>query len=157
MAGINKAIIIGNLGADPEYRAFQDGTGITTFSVATSESWKDRNTGEPQERTEWHRIVARGKLADICRQYLAKGSKVYIEGPLRTRKYQAKDGSDRYTTEIVIGGFGSSMQMLDSRNAGGGQGPRTQAPSQGNQSQGTASPGDWQGPDGPAFDDDIPF
>jgi single-strand DNA-binding protein len=155
MAGVNKAIVIGNLGADPEYRSFPDGNGIATFSVATSESWKDRNTGEKQERTEWHRIVARGKLADICRQYLAKGSKVYIEGQLRTRKYQTQDGQERYTTEIVIGGFGSSMQMLDSRAANGGQSHQTQAPSQDNHTQGTAPGGDWQEPGG--FDDDIPF
>lgn len=117
--GVNKVILIGNLGNDPEIRYFPNGDGVTNFSIATSESWKDRNTGEPQERTEWHRIVIRGKLAEIAKQYLRKGSKVFIEGKLRTRKWQGQDGQDRYTTEIVVD-ISGSMQMLDSRGSGDG-------------------------------------
>jgi len=111
--GINKVILIGNLGQDPEVRFMPNGGAVTNFSVATSESWKDKNTGQQQERTEWHRCVAFGKLAEICGAYLKKGSKVYVEGKLQTRKWQ-KDGQDQYTTEIVIG----EMQMLDSRGGG---------------------------------------
>ena len=110
--GVNKVILIGNLGKDPETRAMNNGSACN-FTVATSESWKDKQTGQQQERTEWHRIAVFGKLAEICGQYLKKGSKVYIEGSLRTRKWQNKEGQDQYTTEIVA----NEMQMLDSRNA----------------------------------------
>ena len=110
--GINKAIIIGGVGQDPDVRATQEGKTITNISVATLESWKDKNTGQKQERTEWHRVVFFGRLAEIAAQYLKKGSKVYIEGSLRTRKWQDKNtGEDRYTTEIVA----NEMEMLDSR------------------------------------------
>ncbi|EIC22671.1 single-stranded DNA-binding protein [Thiorhodovibrio frisius] len=119
--GVNKVILIGNLGNDPEIRYFPNGDAVTNLSIATSESWKDRNTGEPQERTEWHRIVIRGKLAEIAKQYLRKGSKVFIEGKLRTRKWQGQDGQDRYTTEVIVDMTGS-MQMLDSRPSGGDYG-----------------------------------
>jgi len=112
--GINKVILVGNLGNDPESRYTQAGAAITNITVATSESWKDKNTGQAQERTEWHRVVFFNKLAEIAGQYLRKGSKVYIEGALRTRKWQDQQGQDRYTTEIVA----SEMQMLDSRGAG---------------------------------------
>jgi len=112
MKGINKAIIVGNLGQDPETRYMPNGSAVTNISVATSESWKDKQTGQKQERTEWHKIVLFGKLAEIAGEYLKKGSKVYLEGALRTRKWQDKtDGKDRYSTEIVA----SEMQMLDSR------------------------------------------
>ena len=122
--GINKAIIIGNLGNDPETRNFPDGGQVTNITVATSESWKDRQTGQPQERTEWHRVSFNGRLAEIAAQYLRKGSKVYIEGSLRTRKYQDKQtGQDRYSTDIVA----RQMQMLDSKSEGASQ---QQAPQQ---------------------------
>lgn len=111
--GINKVIIIGNLGNDPEAHQTHTGLSVTTISVATSESWKDKQSGEKQERTEWHRIVFFDRLADIAAEYLKKGSKVYIEGSLRTNKWQDKDGSDRYRTEIVA----SALQMLDSKGA----------------------------------------
>ena len=109
--GVNKCIIVGNLGNDPEIRALPSGVQVTTISVATSESWKDKQTGEQQEKTEWHRIVFFNRLAEIAGEYLKKGSKVYIEGALRTNKWQDNQGNDRYTTEIVA----SEMQMLDSR------------------------------------------
>ena len=109
--GINKVILIGNLGADPETRHTPSGSAVTNIRVATSESWKDKQTGEHQERTEWHQVVIWNRLGEVAGEYLRKGSKVYIEGSLRTRKWQGQDGQDRYTTEIVA----SDMQMLDSR------------------------------------------
>jgi len=121
--GINKVILVGNLGADPETKYMPSGQAATNLSVATSESWKDKTTGEQVEKTEWHRVVAFGRLAEIMGEYLKKGSKVYIEGSLQTRKWQDKEGSDRYTTEIKA----REMQMLDSRS--GGQAPQA-APSQ---------------------------
>lgn len=117
--GVNKVIIVGNLGNDPESRTFPNGDAVTNITVATSENWKDKNTGENRERTEWHRVVFHRRLAEIAAQYLRKGSKVYIEGRLQTRKWQDKStGADRYTTEIVAG----EMQMLDSRGEGGNAG-----------------------------------
>ena len=116
--GINKAIIIGNLGADPEIRYTQAGAAVANINVATTESWKDRQTGEQRENTEWHRVVMFGRLGEIAGEYLKKGSKVYIEGRLQTRKWQGQDGQDRYTTEIVA----NDMQMLDSRGGGGDYG-----------------------------------
>jgi len=120
MAGVNKVIIVGNLGNDPEVRYSNNGAAIANISVATSDSWKDKNTGERQERTEWHRIVMFNRLGEIAGEYLKKGSKVYIEGKLQTRKWQDQQGQDRYSTEIVA----DQMQMLDSRGGGmgGGQG-----------------------------------
>jgi single-strand DNA-binding protein len=117
--GVNKVIIIGNLGADPEVRYMPSGGAVTNIRVATSESWKDKQTGETQERTEWHRIVLYNRLAEIAAEYLRKGSKVFIEGSIRTNKWQDQNGQDRYTTEIIA----SSMQLLDSRgsNAGGAE------------------------------------
>ena len=112
--GINKVILIGNVGQDPEVKYMPSGGAVTNISVATSETWKDKNTGQPQERTEWHRVVLFNRLGEIAGEYLRKGSKVYIEGSLRTRKWQAQDGTDRYTTEIVA----NEMQMLDGRNEG---------------------------------------
>lgn len=166
--GINKVILVGNLGQDPETRYMPSGGAVTNITVATSETWKDKNTGQQQERTEWHRVVFFNRLAEIAGEYLKKGSKVYVEGSLRTRKWQGQDGQDRYTTEIVAG----EMQMLDSRGgAGGGMGqqdynqapprqqqsaPPQQNPSHQNQSQGNPS---QQAPAGgfDDFDDDIPF
>lgn len=131
--GINKVIIVGNLGNEPETKQLPSGGTVTNISVATSESWKDKNTGEKQERTEWHRIVFFNRLAEIAGEYLSKGSKVYVEGALRTRKWQDNQGQDRYTTEIV----GSEMQMLDAKGA----------------SQGSPAPAQKEG----FSEDDIPF
>ncbi len=147
--GVNKVILIGNLGKDPETRYMPSGGAVTNITLATSESWKDKNTGEQQERTEWHRVVFFNRLAEIAGEYLKKGSKVYIEGSLRTRKWQGQDGQDRYTTEIVA----NEMQMLDSRG-GGGDAPfarQQQQPSGQQPSQAAATPADT------SFEDDIPF
>lgn len=119
--GVNKVILIGNVGQDPEVKYMPSGGAVTNISVATSDSWKDKNTGQQQERTEWHRVVFFGRLAEIAGEYLRKGSKVYIEGSLRTRKWQGQDGTDRYTTEIVVDVSGT-MQMLDGRGDGAGMG-----------------------------------
>jgi|SaaInl4_135m_RNA_FD_contig_41_590185_length_682_multi_7_in_0_out_0_1 single-strand DNA-binding protein len=143
---VNKVIIIGNLGNDPEIRYMANGNPVASLSVATSESWKDKQTGEMQERTEWHRVSIFNKLAEIAGEYLKKGSKVFIEGKIRTRKWQDKSGQDRYTTEIIA----DSMQMLDSR--GGSQsGQSYSAPKQA-QAQTQAQPAAADN-----FDDDIPF
>ncbi len=122
MAGsVNKVILVGNLGADPEVRRTQDGRPIVNLRVATSDTWRDKNTGERREKTEWHRVVIFSEgLAKIAEQYLKKGSKVYLEGALQTRKWQDKDGQDRYSTEVVLQGFNSALTMLD--RAGGGAG-----------------------------------
>ncbi|WP_257294265.1 single-stranded DNA-binding protein [Endozoicomonas sp. YOMI1] len=133
--GVNKVILIGNLGNDPDVRFTPNGSAVANLSLATSESWKDRNTGQQQEKTEWHRIVIFGKLAEIAQQYLRKGSRIYIEGKLQTRKWQGQDGQDRYTTEIVVDGFSGQMQMLDGRQEGAmgapvGGGYQQQAPQQ---------------------------
>lgn len=143
--GVNKVILIGNLGADPELKYMPSGDAVTTLSIATSESWKDRQTGEQQERTEWHRVSLFGRLAEIAGEYLRKGSKVYIEGSLRTRKWQDANGQDRYTTEIR----GNELQMLDAKGAG-------ESPSQ-NASAKQSSPPNMAEPVGSSFDDDIPF
>jgi len=121
MAGsINKVILVGNLGADPEIRQTKDGRPIANLSIATGESWKDKNTGERREKTEWHRVVIFSEgLAKIAEQYLRKGSKVYLEGQLQTRKWQDQNGQDKYTTEIVLQGYSSNLTMLDSRQGGG--------------------------------------
>ncbi|MBY6114524.1 single-stranded DNA-binding protein [Mameliella alba] len=124
MAGsVNKVILIGNLGRDPEVRTFQNGGKVCNLRIATSENWKDRNTGERRERTEWHSVaIFQEGLVRVCEQYLRKGSKVYIEGQLQTRKWQDQNGQDRYSTEVVIQGFGGSLQMLDGREGSGGGG-----------------------------------
>ena len=147
--GINKVILVGNLGADPETRYAPSGTAVTSFSVATSESWKDKQSGEQRERTEWHRVKAFGRLAEIMSEYLRKGSQVYIEGSLRTDKWQDKSGQDRYTTEVIA----SEMQMLGGR--GGGQQGGGSSFGGGQQGGGSAPP--QPGPDDGGFDDDIPF
>ena len=122
MAGsVNKVILIGNLGADPEIKSFQNGGKIANIRIATSEQWKDRMTGERKERTEWHNVVINGEgLVGVVERYLKKGSKVYIEGSLRTRKWQDRDGNDKYTTEVVIAGMGGTLTMLDGAPGGGG-------------------------------------
>lgn len=137
--GINKVILVGNLGADPEVRYMPSGGAVTNLRVATTDSWKDKQSGEQQERTEWHRIVMFGRLAEIAGEYLRKGSQVYLEGRLQTRKWQGQDGNDRYTTEIVA----NDMQMLGGR---GGQ----QVPDAPAESTKASAPSD-------DFDDDIPF
>ncbi|HEX7116170.1 MAG TPA: single-stranded DNA-binding protein [Steroidobacter sp.] len=147
--GINKVILVGNLGADPDTRYMPSGKAVTNIRVATSESWKDKTTGDMQERTEWHSVVLYDKLGEIAAEYLRKGSQVYIEGKLRTRKWQDKEGKDRYTTEIIA----DQMQMLGGRgaSAGGGFEPRSRAPAAEPERSGApqADPGE--------FDDDIPF
>jgi len=124
MAGsVNKVILIGNLGRDPEVRSFQNGGKVCNLRIATSENWKDRNTGERRERTEWHSVAIFSEgLVRVAEQYLRKGSKVYIEGQLQTRKWQDQSGNDRYSTEVVLQGFGSTLTMLDGRGEGGGSG-----------------------------------
>jgi len=118
MAGVNKVIIVGNLGKDPEVRFMPNGNAVANITVATSDSWKDKQTGEQKEKTEWHRVVMFGKLAEIAGEYLKKGSKVYLEGSLQTRKWTNQQGQDQYTTEIVLQGFNGVMQMLDSKSSG---------------------------------------
>ena len=161
--GINKVILVGNLGNDPEVRYANNGSAIANISVATTDSWKDKNTGEQQERTEWHRVVMFNRLGEIAGEYLKKGSQVYIEGRLQTRKWQDQSGQDRYTTEIVA----NEMQMLGGRGGGsdmgGGGGGGYQAPQQSapQNAPRQAAPQQPQGPASPApandFDDDIPF
>lgn len=157
--GINKVILIGNLGKDPETRYMPSGGAVTNVTLATSESWKDKNTGEQQERTEWHRVVFFNRLGEIAGEYLRKGSKVYIEGSLRTRKWQGQDGQDRYTTEIVA----SDMQMLDSKGGSAAfesaPQPQPQSQSQSQAQRPAAQPQSAPAASMPEndFDDDIPF
>lgn len=177
--GVNKVILIGNLGADPDVRYMPSGDAVANLRIATSETWRDKQTGENRERTEWHNVVIFGKLAEVAKQYLRKGSKVYIEGKLRTRKWQGQDGQDRYTTEVVVD-IGGSMQMLDPRggggdfadgasgfggsqrgggyaNVGGGYGepaPAARGPAPA-PARDNAPSGGYEEP--PPFDDDIPF
>lgn len=154
--GINRVTLIGNLGQDPEVRYTANGAAITNLSLATSESWKDKNTGQIQEKTEWHRVSLFGKLAEISGEYLRKGSQVYIEGKLQTRKWQDKQGQDRYTTEIVVDGFNGTMQMLGGRSEGGHQTqPQRQQPQQAHQQQQSQQSSDSGFDD--SFDVDIPF
>lgn len=167
MAGsVNKVIIVGNLGADPEVKSFQNGGRICNLRVATSEDWKDKQTGEKKERTEWHQIVLNSDgLVGVAERFLKKGSKVYVEGQLRTRKWQDQSGNDRYTTEISVGGFDGKLVMLDGPKGGGqggGQGGSGGGWNQGGDSSGAggSSGGGWnQG--GGSFDndldDDVPF
>ena len=155
MAGsVNKVILIGNLGRDPEIRTTQSGTKVANLSLATSDSWKDRNTGERKERTEWHRVVIFGNLADIAERYLRKGSKVYVSGSLQTRKWQDQSGQDKYTTEVVLQGFNGELTMLDSRGEGGGAAGGGYGGGGG--SDGQPDSGWDSGPAGD-MDDEIPF
>ncbi len=124
--GVNKVILVGNLGQDPEVKYMPNGNAVANISIATSESWKDKNTGQMQEKTEWHRVVIFGKLAEVAGEYLKKGSQVYIEGQLQTRKWQDQQGQDRYSTEIVVQGYAGIMQMLGSRQQGQGVAPPQQ-------------------------------
>jgi len=149
--GVNKVILVGNLGQDPEVRYMPNGNAVANITVATSETWKDKNTGDNQEKTEWHRVVMFRRLGEIAGEYLKKGSKVYIEGKLQTRKWQDKNGQDRYTTEIVA----DQMQMLDSR--GGGGAPMDNSSfDQSSQSSGAPAAAPAAGAAG-FEDDDIPF
>ncbi len=158
--GINKVILVGNLGNDPETRHLPNGNAVTNISIATSETWKDTQTGDQQERTEWHRVVFYGRLAEIAGEYLKKGSKVYVEGRLQTRKWQGQDGQDRYTTEIIA----NEMQMLDSRGGGGGNYSGDDYSGGGGSSAGAGQKSAPKSEGAPAqpknfddFDDDIPF
>jgi single-strand DNA-binding protein len=151
--GVNKVILIGNLGKDPEVRYMPSGGAVANVTIATSESWKDKQTGEQQERTEWHNVVFFNRLAEIVGEYLKKGSQVYVEGSLRTRKWQDKEGRDRYTTEIVAG----EMQMLGGRGGGGGGYNQSSAPSRAPAASESGGSGGGFGGGGEEFDDDIPF
>ncbi len=159
MAGsVNKVILVGNLGRDPEIRSLQDGNKVANLSVATSETWRDRDSGERRERTEWHRVVIfNERLADVAEKYLRKGSKVYLEGQLQTRKWTGQDGQDRYTTEVVLQRFRGELTMLDSRSGsepGGGGGDY------GGGGAGGGGGGDYSGgrqSSGGDLDDEIPF
>ena len=167
MAGsVNKVILIGNLGADPEIRRTQDGRPVANLRIATSESWRDRNTGERREKTEWHRVVIFSEgLCKIAEQYLKKGAKVYIEGQLQTRKWEDQSGQERYSTEIVLQGFNSTLTMLDGRGEGGGGsdyggggGSDFGQSSYGGSPRGGSSSSGCGMPSGPGdLDDEIPF
>lgn len=161
MAGsVNKVILVGNLGKDPESRSFQNGGKVVSFSVATSENWKDRATGERKEKTEWHNVsIFSEGLARVAEQYLKKGSKVYLEGQLETRKWQDQSGNDRYTTDVVLRNFNSAMVLLDSRDGGGGGGRSDFGGGEDFGGGGSSRP--QQRPQPAAFDtdldDDVPF
>ncbi len=166
MAGsVNKVILVGNLGRDPEVRSMQSGDKVCNLSVATSESWRDRNSGERREKTEWHRVVVFNQpLIKVCEQYLRKGSKVYLEGQLETRKWQDQNGQDRYSTEVVLRPYRGELTMLDGRSEGGGgygeaQGQSYDAGGGFGGSQGGGSSGGFGGgrDTGRDLDDDIPF
>lgn len=157
-SGVNKCIIIGRVGQDPEVRYSQSGMCFCNVSIATSESWKDKQSGEQKERTEWHRIVLQGKLAEIAGEYLKKGSQAYFEGKLQTRKWQDQSGQDKYTTEIVVDSFTGVMQLL----GGKPQGQQTQQQSQQQanqqyQQQRQQAPQQWANPQGQQWDDDAAF
>ncbi len=157
MAGsVNKAILVGNLGRDPEIRRMPSGDAVANLSLATSKTWNDRQTGEKKERTEWHRVVIFGKLAEVAERYLSKGSKIYIEGELQTRKWQDQSGQERYTTEVAVRGFGGVMVMLDGRS---GSGPRMDDGGSPQQTQWNqiADSGESVPDRTPDFDDGIPF
>uniref|UniRef100_UPI0040483EE4 single-stranded DNA-binding protein n=1 Tax=Yoonia sp. TaxID=2212373 RepID=UPI0040483EE4 len=162
MAGsVNKVILIGNLGRDPEVRTFGNGGKVCNLRIATSETWKDKNTGERREKTEWHSVaIFNDGLVRIAEQYLKKGSKVYIEGALQTRKYQAPDGTDRYSTEVVLQGFGGTLTMLDGRD-GGAQGGGNDQGGYGGGDQGGYSSGNTGGGSAGGgrsdMEDEIPF
>ena len=156
--GINKVILIGHLGQDPEVRYMPNGNAVANFSVATSESWKDKQTGETRDRTEWHRVVVFGKLAEIAGEYIKKGTQVYLEGQLQTRKWQDQSGQDRYTTEVVINPLGGTLQMLGSReNSADDSGNSTQTTSSRQQNK-NAPAQQSKAPEPPMdFSDDVPF
>jgi single-strand DNA-binding protein len=170
MAGsVNKVILVGNMGKDPEVRTTQDGTKIVNLTLATSETWNDRASGERKERTEWHRVVIfNDRVADVAERFLKKGAKIYVEGSLQTRKWTDQSGQERYTTEVVIGRFNGQLTMLDTRSGGGGEGAgegggyreRTPAPQRaaaGGASRGGGGGPSWEAPKGGDLDDEIPF
>jgi len=163
MAGsVNKVILIGNLGADPEIRSFQNGGKVANLRIATSETWKDKNTGERREKTEWHTVaIFQEGLVRVVEQYLKKGSKVYIEGKLQTRKWQDQSGADRYSTEVVLQGLGGTLTMLDGRGDGGGNsggGDYGAGSGGGGGGRGSYNDGGYGGPSGGSdMDDEIPF
>ncbi|SEJ26282.1 single-strand binding protein [Azotobacter beijerinckii] len=162
--GVNKVILIGNVGGDPETRYLPNGNAVTNITLATTDAWKDKQTGQQQERTEWHRVVFFGKLAEIAGEYLRKGSQCYVEGRLQTRKWQGQDGQDRYTTEIVVD-MNGTLQLLGGRGGSGDDAPRAPRPPREPQQQAQAPqarPAPQQdrqppAPDYDSFDDDIPF
>ena len=150
---VNKVILVGNLGRDPEVRSLQDGTRVANLSLATSETWRDRQSGERRERTEWHRVVIfNDKLAEIAEKYLRKGSRIYVEGQLQTRKWTGQDGQEKYTTEVVLQRFRGELTMLDTRGGGGGE-----SGGQGGDFGGGGSQGGGSAPGGGDLDDEIPF
>jgi single-strand DNA-binding protein len=151
--GVNKVILVGNLGRDPEVRYSPNGQAVANVTIATSDSWKDKTSGEKQERTEWHRIVFFGRLAEIAGEYLKKGAQIYVEGRLQTRKWQDKDGHDRYTTEIVA----NEMQMLGSRGGAGMPSEPAMDSAPAGASTGSAARSGVKATAGADFDDDIPF
>lgn len=162
MAGsYNKAMLIGNLGQDPEVRSFQNGGKVCNLRIATSENWKDKNTGERKEKTEWHTVaIFTEGLVRVAEQYLRKGSKVFIEGKLQTRKWQDQSGNDRYSTEVVLQGFDGTLTMLDGPNGGsqaGGQSGGGYTDNQGGGASGGSAGGSGGGPNYDDLDDDIPF
>ena len=151
---VNKVILVGNLGRDPEIRNLQDGAKIVHLSVATSERWKDRQSGEQREKTEWHRVVIfNERLADVAERFLRKGSKIYVEGALQTRKWTGNDGVEKYTTEVVLQRFRGELTMLDGRNEGGSFGGRESSYGGGEPSARSSG----NAPPAPDLDDDIPF
>jgi len=151
--GINKVILIGNLGADPDVRYTASGAAVSNVNLATTETWRDRESGEQQEKTEWHRVVFFGRLAEIVAEYLKKGSQVYVEGRLQTRKWQDKEGNDKYTTEIVA----NEMQMLGGRPGGGGGGGSNNYNQGASRSSGSSNKSETRESEGDFVDDDIPF
>jgi len=160
MAGsVNKVILVGNLGRDPEIRSTQDGTRVANLSVATSESWRDKNSGERKERTEWHRVVVfNDRLVEVIEKYLRKGSKVYLEGQLQTRKWTDQSGQEKYTTEVVLQRYRGELTMLDGRSGGGGGDAPSGEPEEGGYSGGgRSSGGRAPAPASGDLDDDIPF
>jgi single-strand DNA-binding protein len=168
MAGsVNKVILVGNLGKDPEVRSTQDGSKIVNLALATSETWNDRASGERKERTEWHRVVIfNDRIADVAEKYLKKGAKIYVEGALQTRKWTDQSGAEKYTTEIVIGKFRGELTMLSGRGEEGGEGggytprertaPAARTPASAAAGRGAAGPS-WDAPKGGDLDDEIPF
>ena len=155
---VNKVILVGNLGRDPEIRSTQDGTRVANLSLATSESWRDKNTGERREKTEWHRVVVfNERIVEVAEKYLHKGSKIYVEGQLQTRKWTDQSGQEKYTTEVVLQRFRGELTMLDARGAGGDAGGYSE-PSHDAPSHGGPPTGGGRGPSsGGDLDDDIPF
>ena len=170
MSYLNKVCLIGNLGADPEVKSFSNGGRIANLRIATTEKWKDKNTGERKEKTEWHSVtIANDGLVGVVEQYLRKGSKIYLEGKLQTRKWQDKDGNDRYTTEVVVGGLQGILKMLDGPSSGGNSGGGSRSSGGSNQNSGGYGGGNSGGNTGgnsgggyangyaDDLDDDIPF